>query len=110
MSGGYPAAVHHSSLRAHRPGSRLLPTPPPPYTRHNHHPPGPSAPVLDKTNRGHFFEDFETGQVLRHAVPRTLTEGDNALYIGLTGDRTPLHCDAEFARSLGLERETVNDL
>jgi len=66
--------------------------------------------VLDKTNRGHFFEDFETGQVLRHAVPRTLTEGDNALYIGLTGDRTPLHCDAEFARALGFERETLNDL
>jgi 2-methylfumaryl-CoA hydratase len=66
--------------------------------------------VRDKTNRGHFFEDFQTGQTLRHAVPRTLTEGDNALYIGLTGDRTPLHCDAEFARRLGFERETINDL
>jgi 2-methylfumaryl-CoA hydratase len=66
--------------------------------------------VLNKTNRGHFFEDFETGQVLRHAVPRTLTEGDNALYIALTGDRTPLHCDAEFARALGFQRETINDL
>ena len=64
----------------------------------------------DKTNRGHFFEDFQTGQTLRHAVPRTLTEGDNALYIGLTGDRSPLHCDAEFARQLGLPRETINDL
>lgn len=64
----------------------------------------------DKTNRGHYFEDFQVGQTLRHAVPRTLTEGDNALYIGLTGDRTPLHCDAEFARRLGFRRETINDL
>ena len=66
--------------------------------------------VSDKTNRGHFFEDFRAGMTLRHAVPRTLTEGENALYIALTGDRTPLHCDAAFARSLGFARETVNDL
>lgn len=66
--------------------------------------------MQEKTNRGHFFEDFQTGETFRHAIPRTLTEGDNALYIGLTGDRTPLHCDAEFARRLGFERETINDL
>ncbi len=32
------------------------------------------------------------------------------MYIALTADRYPLHCDAEFARSLGFQRETVNDL
>ena len=37
-------------------------------------------------------------------------EGDCALYVALTGDRFPLHCSAEFARSLGYQRETVNDL
>src|SRR5690242_8589804 len=63
-----------------------------------------------KTNPGNFFEDFQAGTTLVHAVPRTLTEGDCALYIGLTGDRYPLHCSAEYARSLGYERETVNDL
>jgi 2-methylfumaryl-CoA hydratase len=63
-----------------------------------------------KTNPGNFFEDFTQGAVLVHAVPRTLTEGDCALYIALTGDRYPLHCSAEYARSLGYERETVNDL
>src|SRR5690606_3476557 len=52
----------------------------------------------------------QTGASLVHAVPRTVTEGDQALYIGLTGDRYPLHCSAEFARSLGYQRETVNDL
>lgn len=64
----------------------------------------------EKTNRGHFLEDFQPGTTLRHATPRTLTEGENALYIALTGDRTPLSCDAEFARSLGYERETIHDL
>ncbi len=65
---------------------------------------------MSKTDPGRFFEDFTIGDELRHAVPRTLTEGDQSLYIALTGDRRPLHCSAEFARSLGYERETVHDL
>ena len=63
-----------------------------------------------KTHAGNFFEDFATGQVFQHAVPRTVTEGDLALYIALTGDRRPLHCSAEFARALGFPRETAHDL
>ena len=66
--------------------------------------------MATKTHAGNFFEDFATGQVFRHAVPRTITEGDLALYIALTGDRRPLHCSAEFARSLGFPRETAHDL
>lgn len=66
--------------------------------------------MVAKTNPGNFFEDFEKGAKLVHAVPRTITEGDCALYVALTGDRYPLHCSAEYARSLGYERETVNDL
>ena len=64
----------------------------------------------DKATAGNYFEDLETGLEIQHAVPRTLTEGDAALYIALTADRYPLHCNAEFARSLGFQRETVNDL
>ena len=66
--------------------------------------------MASKTSAGNFFEDFAVGQVFHHAVPRTVTEGDLALYIALTGDRRPLHCSAEFARSLGYQRETVHDL
>ena len=65
---------------------------------------------MAKTNPGNFFEDFEVGTELVHAVPRTVTEGDAAAYIGLTGSRYPLHCSAEFARSLGYQRETINDM
>lgn len=63
-----------------------------------------------KATAGNYFEDLTTGREIEHAVPRTLTEGDASLYIALTADRYPLHCDAEFARSLGFQRETVNDL
>jgi 2-methylfumaryl-CoA hydratase len=63
-----------------------------------------------KRTEGNFFEDFRAGHVFRHAVPRTVTEGDLALYIALYGDRRPLHCAREFAQSLGYERETVHDM
>lgn len=65
---------------------------------------------MDKYNPGNFFEDFEVGSTIQHTFSRTLTEGDNALYIALTGDRYPLYCSAEFARKLGFERELINDL
>src|SRR5262245_36292582 len=45
-----------------------------------------SAPYA-KTARGHFFEDFQIGQTIRHATPRTVTLGDVALYNGLFGAR-----------------------
>ncbi len=64
----------------------------------------------NKATAGNFYEDFRPGQTFRHPVPRTLGAGDNALYIALTGDRTPLHCSAEFARALGYQRETIHDL
>ena len=63
-----------------------------------------------KATTGNYFEDLVAGREIEHAVPRTVTEGDQALYIALTADRYPLHCDAEFARALGFRRETVNDL
>lgn len=50
---------------------------------------------------GYFFEDFEVGRRMRHAVPRTLTEGDAAQYIALTGARQPVHCSVPLARALG---------
>src|SRR4030066_1877700 len=66
--------------------------------------------VSANATAGNFFEDFQVGQVFHHAVPRTVNEGDLALYIALTGDRRPLHCSREFAQSLGFKREVVHDL
>ena len=59
---------------------------------------------------GNFFEDLHPGQLLRNPVPRTVTAGDVALYIALYGDRNPLYCSDEFARSLGFERSPVANM
>ena len=42
---------------------------------------------------GNFFEDFRLGQRIAHPTPRTITDGDCALYIGLTGARQVLPCE-----------------
>jgi 2-methylfumaryl-CoA hydratase len=63
-----------------------------------------------KTNLGNFFEDFQLGQVIRHAVPRTVTTGDAALYIGLTGSRFALPSSDEFAQGCGFQRAPIDDL
>jgi 2-methylfumaryl-CoA hydratase len=59
---------------------------------------------------GYFFEDYHVGQRFAHAVPRTITHGDTALYQALTGSRNPLHCSEPFAQSLGFRTTPVDDL
>lgn len=59
---------------------------------------------------GRFFEDYAVGQRLRHAVPRTVTEGDRALYIALYPTRFALTSSDEFARACGLPRAPIDDL
>lgn len=59
---------------------------------------------------GRFFEDFSPGDRIEHAVPRTITEGDAALYIALTGERFPIHCAEPLAQKLGYERAPLSDL
>mgnify|MGYP003693863155 CR=1 FL=1 len=63
-----------------------------------------------KTSTGNFFEDFRVGQEIRHATPRTLTEADAALNIGLYGSRFAINSSDVFARALGLPRAPLDDL
>ena len=63
-----------------------------------------------KTRAGNFFEDFRLEQKIRHATPRTLSEGDASLYIALTGTRHVLSSDRMTARALGLRDRPVDDL
>jgi 2-methylfumaryl-CoA hydratase len=65
---------------------------------------------MTKTNPGHFFEDFTVGQVLDHATPRTVTEGDRALYGALYPSRFAIASSAEFAASVGLSPAPVEEL
>ncbi len=57
---------------------------------------------MSKTNAGNFFEDFTVGQVIEHATPRTVTEGDRALYGALYPTRFAVPSSKEFAASVGL--------
>ena len=65
---------------------------------------------MTKTNAGNFFEDFKVGQVLAHATPRTLNEGDRALYQALFGSRFSLQSSDEVARAAGYAQSPIDDL
>jgi 2-methylfumaryl-CoA hydratase len=65
---------------------------------------------MTKTAGGNFFEDFEVGEELHHATPRTVTEGDVAMYLGLTGLRFAINCSGVMARMVGLPRPPLDDL
>jgi len=65
---------------------------------------------MSKTNPGNFFEDYRLGQTIAHATPRTVTEGDRALYGALYPSRFALQSSDEFARACGLARSPLDDL
>ena len=43
--------------------------------------------MASKTDPGRFFEDFRLGETIVHSTPRTLTEGDLAVYQAFKGVR-----------------------
>jgi 2-methylfumaryl-CoA hydratase len=63
-----------------------------------------------KTNPGRFFEDYTLGEVIRHAVPRTVGQGERALYHALYPARHAVASSDAFARSLGLAASPLDDL
>ncbi len=63
-----------------------------------------------KTNAGNFFEDFEFGQVIHHATPRTVTDGDVALYTALYGSRFAVQSADTFAKAIGYPRAPLDDM
>ena len=63
-----------------------------------------------KTNPGRFFEDYRVGEVIRHAVPRTLSGGERALYHALYPARHALYSSDAFARACGLPASPLDDL
>ncbi|CUH77978.1 MaoC family dehydratase [Tropicibacter naphthalenivorans] len=63
-----------------------------------------------KTNAGRFFEDYAIGQVLEHAVPRTVSGGERALYHALYPARHALYSSDQFAQDCGLSASPIDDL
>ncbi len=66
--------------------------------------------MSNKTNPGNYFEDFSLGQEIVHATPRTVSEGDAALYTALYGTRFAVHSSDMFAMALGYEGAPIDDM
>jgi 2-methylfumaryl-CoA hydratase len=65
---------------------------------------------VSKTNPGRFFEDYRVGEVIAHAVPRTVGAGEQALYHALYPQRFALASSDDFARSCGLAASPLDEL
>ncbi|TKZ22430.1 MaoC family dehydratase [Shimia litoralis] len=65
---------------------------------------------MAKTNPGRFFEDYTLGDVIHHAVPRTVSGGERALYHALYPARHALYSSDAFAQASGLPKSPLDDL
>jgi acyl dehydratase len=59
---------------------------------------------------GLYFEEFEVGQLFKHAVHRTVTETDNVLFSTLTMNPAALHLDAEYCKTTAFGQPIVNSI
>jgi 2-methylfumaryl-CoA hydratase len=65
---------------------------------------------ISKTTAGRFFEDFQIGEIIRHATPRTITTGDVSLYTALYGTRFAVQSSDAFAGQIGYPRAPLDDM
>ncbi len=59
---------------------------------------------------GLYYEQFEVGKTIKHAVTRTVTEMDNTLFSVMTMNNQPLHIDAHFAAESEFGQRLVNSI
>ncbi|MBR0683007.1 MaoC family dehydratase [Roseomonas eburnea] len=57
---------------------------------------------------GLYFEEFEVGQVFRHAIRRTITETDNVWFSAITHNPAALHLDEEYGKTTEFGARIVN--
>lgn len=65
---------------------------------------------MSKASAGNFFEDFYLGRTFVHATPRTVGEGDIALYLALTGSRHVIGCAAPVAHAVGYPARPLDEM
>jgi len=59
---------------------------------------------------GRFFDEWQVGDVVAHAVTRTVTETDNVLVSALTHNPQPMHLDHEVAAASEFGKPLVNSI
>ena len=57
---------------------------------------------------GRYFDEWQVGDCVAHALTRTVTETDNLLITTLTHNPQPLHLDAEYAATTEFGKIVVN--
>lgn len=57
---------------------------------------------------GRFFEDFETGDVYRNRLGRTVTETDNIQFTLITNNTNQIHFNAHYAAQTEFKKPLVN--
>jgi acyl dehydratase len=66
--------------------------------------------AVRKIERGHYFEDFEVGQVFKHHWGRTINEGDNSLFTTVTMNFNPIYFNRVYAKQAGFRDVVVNHM
>jgi acyl dehydratase len=57
---------------------------------------------------GRYYDEWQVGDVIAHAITRTVTETDNLLISTLTHNPQPLHLDHEAAKTTEFGKPLVN--
>jgi acyl dehydratase len=59
---------------------------------------------------GRYFDEWQVGETIAHAVTRTVTETDNVLVSALTHNPQPMHLDHEVAAASEFGKPLVNSI
>ena len=59
---------------------------------------------------GRYFDEWQVGDTVAHAITRTVTETDNVLISALTHNPQPMHLDHEVAGASEFGRPLVNSI
>jgi len=59
---------------------------------------------------GRWFEEFSEGEVIGHAIRRTVTETDNVLYTTMTMNPAAIHLDHDYSSRTEFGKPLVNSL
>jgi acyl dehydratase len=59
---------------------------------------------------GRYFDEWQVGDSISHAITRTVTEADNLLFSVLTHNPQPMHLDREFAAQSEFGQPIVNSV
>jgi acyl dehydratase len=59
---------------------------------------------------GRYFDEWQVGDIIAHAITRTVTETDNVLISALTHNPQPMHLDHELAAQSEFGKPLVNSI